>query len=86
MYQILHYFLKIYVTEVTRNLLSLSRGVVDCQKNSIYIYIITFTIIYMKNVFRDDLIRDDLEMVWNGIQIKVKKVLIGNIYDPPKNV
>ena len=48
-------------------------GVWSIAKKIPFIYIITFTIIYMKNVFRDDVIRDDLEMVWNEIQIKVKK-------------
>ena len=52
---------------------SLDLGAWSIAKKIPFTYIITFTIIYMKNVFRDDLIRDDLEMVWNEIQIKLKK-------------
>ena len=40
----------------------------------------------MQNVFRNDLIRNDLEMVWIKIHIEGKKVVIGNMYVPPKNV
>ena len=40
----------------------------------------------MQNVFRNDLIRNDLEMVWIKIHIEGKKVLIGNFYVSPKNV
>ena len=40
----------------------------------------------MKNIFRDDLIRNDLEIVWNETHIEGKKVFIRNVYVPPKNV
>ena len=39
----------------------------------------------VKNVFKDDLIRDDLEIAWNEIKTEGEKVLVGNIYVPPKN-
>ena len=41
---------------------------------------------HTKNVFRQDLITKDLEMVWSEIEINEKKVLIGNIYIPPNNI
>ena len=40
----------------------------------------------MQNIFRDDLIRNDLEIVWNETHIEGKKVFIRNVYVPPKNV
>ena len=40
----------------------------------------------MKKVFQDDLIRNDLEIVWNEIHIEGKRVLILNIYVSSKNV
>ena len=39
----------------------------------------------VKNVFRDDLIRDDLEIVWNEIKTEEKNVLVGNINVSPNN-
>ena len=36
-----------------------------------------------KNVFRDDLSRPDLELVWNKMQIQETETLVGNIYIPP---
>ena len=36
-----------------------------------------------KNVFRQDLINQDLEMVWSELEINAKRVFIGNIYIPP---
>ena len=39
----------------------------------------------VKNVFRDDLTRNDLEIIWNEIKVEGKKVLIGNMYVPPYN-
>ena len=38
-----------------------------------------------KNVFRDDLTNDDLELIWNQMYIGNKEVLIGNIYVTPGN-
>ena len=40
----------------------------------------------VKSVFREDLLRDDLEMAWSEIFIEGQKVLIGNIYVPPKEI
>ena len=39
-----------------------------------------------KNVYQEDLITKNLEMVWSELEINGKKVLIGNIYAPPKNI
>ena len=39
----------------------------------------TFLPITTKNVFRQDLINLDLEMVWTELEINAKRVLIGNI-------
>ena len=36
-----------------------------------------------KNLFRQDLINQDLEMVWTELKINAKRLLIGNIYTPP---
>ena len=38
-----------------------------------------------KNVFRNDLSRKDLEIIWNEMQIKGEKTLVENIYIPPGN-
>ena len=37
-----------------------------------------------KSVFRQNMINQDLEMVWTELKINAKRVLIGNIYIPPK--
>ena len=39
----------------------------------------------VKNVFRDYLIRDDLEIVWNEIKTEELNVLVGNINVSPNN-
>ena len=39
-----------------------------------------------KSVFRNDLSRKDIELLWNEMQIQGKKVLIGNIYIPPGKI
>ena len=39
-----------------------------------------------KNVFRQDLINQDLEMVWTELEINARRVLIGNIYIPPNKM
>ena len=39
-----------------------------------------------KNVFRQDLIDQDLEMVWTELEINVKRVLIGNICIPRNKI
>ena len=39
-----------------------------------------------KNVFRQDLINQDLEMVWTELEINARRVLIGNIYIPPSKI
>ena len=39
-----------------------------------------------KNVFRQDLINQDLEMVWTDLETNAKRVLIGNIYIPPNKI
>ena len=39
-----------------------------------------------KNVFRQDLINQDLEMVCTVLEINAKGVLIGNIYIPPNKI
>ena len=40
-----------------------------------------------KNVFRQDLINQDLEMVWTGLGINAKRALIiGNTYIPPNKI
>ena len=46
----------------------------------------TFIMPNLKSVFRQDLIMENLEMIWNEIDIDNKKILIGNIYVPPNNV
>ena len=38
-----------------------------------------------KNVFRDDLSHEDLEIIWNKRQIQGKKTLVGDIYIPLGN-
>ena len=39
-----------------------------------------------KNVFRQDLINQDLEMVCADLETNAKRVLIGNIYIPPNKI
>ena len=39
----------------------------------------------IKNIFRDDLISDKLECIWNELLINNKRTLMGNIYIPPNN-
>ena len=39
-----------------------------------------------KNVFRQDLINQGLEMVWTELEINTRRVLIGNIYIPPNKI
>ena len=38
-----------------------------------------------KNVFRDDYINNDLEIIWNEINIQNKDIIIGIIYITPGN-
>ena len=37
-------------------------------------------------MFRQDLINQDLEMVWTDLETNAKRVLIGNIYIPPNKI
>ena len=39
----------------------------------------------VKSAFRDDLIRDSLEIVWSKVRTEEEQVLVGNIYVPPNN-
>ena len=45
----------------------------------------TLVLSAQKNVFRDDLSRKDLEIIWNEIQIQGGKSYVGNIYILPGN-
>ena len=38
-----------------------------------------------KNVFRDDYINNDLEIIWNEMYFQNKDILIGNMYITPGN-
>ena len=38
-----------------------------------------------KYIFIDDLSHNDLEIMWNKMQMQGEKTLVGNIYIPPGN-
>ena len=46
----------------------------------------TFIAPQQKNVFRNDLLSNKIEMIWNEMEINNKKTLIGNIYIPPGDI
>ena len=55
------------------------------KKKSLGFGVGTFLTPCVKNVFRDDFIRDGLVIVWNEIKTEGKKVLAGNIFVSRKN-